>query len=98
MNQMTARLVSRRSFEVPPRTTDADVRGALGQDRLNESDRIFQLRGSDAYGWYRTFHQKRVQYGVHIPFEGILAFVVHALAEVNASLDRKLDLAFHAIL
>jgi len=86
------------AFEVPPRTTDADVRSALGRDRLHEIDRVFQLRGSDAYGWYTTFHQKRVQYGVHIPFEGILAFVVHALAEVNVPLDRKLDLAFHAIL
>ena len=70
------------AFEIPPEVTDADVRNVLGKDRLDEIERFFQLRGSDAYGWYTTFHQKRVQYGVHIPIEGILAFVAHALPEV----------------
>lgn len=86
------------TFEVPPLLTDADIRKVLGEDRLNEVDRLFQLRGSDAYGWYTTFHQKQVQYGIHIPFEGVLAFVVHAFANVDVPLDRKVELAFHAIL
>lgn len=85
-------------FEVPPEMTDADIRNVLGEDRLHAIERLYQLRGTDALGWYTTFHQKRVQHGVSIPIEGVLALVVHAFAGLDLPLDRKCELAFHAIL
>jgi hypothetical protein len=85
-------------FEVPPEMTDADIRNVLGEDRLQEIERLYQIRGTDAYGWYTTFHQKPVQHGVSIPLEGVLAFVVHAFTGLELPLDRKWELAFHAIL
>jgi DNA-binding MarR family transcriptional regulator len=38
-----------------------------------------------------------VQHGVHIPIEGIIAFVLHAFPEVDVPLERKLQFALHAI-
>lgn len=85
------------AFEIPPQVTEADVRRALG-DELDRIAQLSQLRGPDAYGWYTTFHQKRYQYGVHIPFTGILAFALTAFADMNLPLARKVELAYHAIL
>ncbi|MDT5148278.1 MAG: hypothetical protein QOI01_11, partial [Mycobacterium sp.] len=66
-------------FEVPPAVTDTDIRNALGEDRLHEIDQLLQLRGTDALGWYMTFHQKAVQHGVYIPLEGVLKLGLDAL-------------------
>lgn len=84
-------------FEVPPAITEFDIRNILGEGP-REIERLFQLRGTDALGWYTTFHQKRVQHGVHIPIEGILWLALQAFENLNFSLDRKCGLAFHAIL
>ena len=85
------------AFEIPPKLTEGDIRRALG-DELVKIEQLAQLTGGDAYGWYTTFHQKRYQYGVHIPFLGILAFAVRAFAGMEHPLERKVDWAFHAIL
>lgn len=85
------------AFEIPPKATEVDIRHALG-DELPKIEQLAQLSGLDAYGWYTAFHQKRYQYGVHIPLEGILAFAVHAFADVDLTLNRKVELAYHAIL
>jgi len=85
------------AFEVPPELTDSEVQHALGED-LALIQQLSQLRGLDAYGWYTTFHQKRYQWGIHIPIEGILAFALHAFAEVDLPVERKISLAYHAIL
>ncbi|SEP87992.1 hypothetical protein SAMN04488583_1338 [Mycobacterium sp. 88mf] len=84
-------------FEIPPKLTEADVRNALG-DELTKIQQLSQLQALDAYGWYTTFHQKRYQYGVHIPSEGILAFALDAFEDLDLPLARKAQLAFHAIL
>ena len=85
-------------FEVPPSVTDADIARVLGEERIGELERLQQIRGIDALGWYVTFHQRRYQHGVHIPVEGVLWLVLHGLHKVELSLERKLELAFHAIL
>jgi hypothetical protein len=85
-------------FEVPPSVTDADLRHALGEDRIGELHRLHQLRGVDALGWYLTFHQLHSQYGVHITLEGVVWLAVEFFGTLNVSLARKLELAFHAIL
>ncbi|WP_395307526.1 hypothetical protein V4U86_19180 [Mycobacterium sp. AMU20-3851] len=84
-------------FEIPPKLTEADVRNALGEE-LTNIQQLSQLRALDAYGWYTTFHQKRYQYGVYIPSEGILALALDAFGELDLPLARKAQLAFHAIL
>ena len=57
-----------------------------------------QIKGVDALGWYVTFHQKARQYGVHLPAEGMLVLAVGTLGELPLPLERKIELAFHAIL
>lgn len=85
------------AFEIPPAVTEADVRNALG-DELARVQQLSQLQALDAYGWYTTFHQKRYQYGVHIPVEGIFAFALDAFGHLDMPLKRKAQLAFNAIL
>jgi hypothetical protein len=84
-------------FEVPPEITDADVKNVLG-DGLGELERLQQIHGIDALGWYVTFHQRRFQHGVYIPVEGVVALTLGALSRLKVPLARRLELAFHAIL
>jgi len=86
------------AFEIPPEITESQISNVLGADLLTKIQQLAQLIGSDAYGWYTTFHQKRFQYGVHIPLEGIPAFAVHAFVGIDLPLERKVLLAYHAIL
>lgn len=85
-------------FEVPPAVTDNDVERVLGEDRTRELLGLHRIRGVDALGWYVTFHQRKVQHGIHIPFEGVLWLAVNGLGGVPLSLERRVELAFHAIL
>jgi hypothetical protein len=85
-------------FEVAPDLTDAEVSNVLGEGQFAEIRRLHQIRSVDALGWYVTFHQRTAQYGVHIPFEGVLFMALAALAGVPVAWDRKLTYAFHAIL
>lgn len=85
------------AFEIPPKVTESQIRDALG-DELEKIEQLSKLKGADAYGWYTTFHQKRFQFGVHIPGEGILAFALQAFSGLDLSLQRKMELALHAIL
>jgi len=85
-------------FEVPPTVTDADLRNALGDERIGELQRLHQIRGVDALGWYLTFHQLHSQHGVHLTFEGVAWLAIQFFGSLNMPLARKLELAFHAIL
>ncbi|CAA0138215.1 Uncharacterised protein [Mycolicibacterium vanbaalenii] len=85
-------------FEVPPHVTDDDVLHALGDERVGEIDRLLQLRGIDALGAYLTFHQLAGQYGIYIPFEGVLLMAARSFWALDLPPQRKLELAFHAIL
>jgi hypothetical protein len=85
-------------FEVPPNLTDADIRNALGEAGLAELQRLQQIRGIDALGWYVNFHQRRAQHGIYIPVEGVLVLAAGVLANLPVPAERKLELAFHAIL
>jgi hypothetical protein len=80
-----------------PGWTDADIEYALG-DGPKELFRLAQLNGIDALGWYVTFHQKAVQYGVHLPIEGLFALALSALRGVPLPFERKLEIAYRAIL
>ncbi|MET9202149.1 hypothetical protein [Gordonia sp. NPDC003585] len=85
------------TFEVPPQVTDADLRYALGDERIRELQRLEQIRGIDALGWYVTFHQRSYQHGVHIPLDGVIHLARQAFSQLELPVERKLELAFHAI-
>jgi len=84
-------------FEVPPKVTDAEVFEALGEGP-GEVARQVQVKGTDALGWYVTFHQRAAQHGVYLPIEGIATLAVGALGPLALPLERRLEIAFHAIL
>jgi hypothetical protein len=84
-------------FEVPPEVTDQDVESKLG-DELGRLRRLHHMKGTDALGWYVTFHQNAAQFGVHIPIEGIASLAIMALDAVELPIERKLEIAFYAIL
>jgi hypothetical protein len=85
-------------FEIPPEITDAEVEQVLGEDRIHTLEQVQQIRGIDALGWYVTFHQRKYQHGVHIPLEGVLLLTIQAFQDVDIPLQRRIELAFHAIL
>jgi hypothetical protein len=85
-------------FEIPPEVTDADIQHVLGRDEFAEMKRLHEIRGVDALGWYVTFHQRTAQHGVHIPLEGALLLAGRALGQLPVPDERKVNLAFHAIL
>jgi plasmid maintenance system killer protein len=85
-------------FEVPPTLSDADIARVLGEEPIRDLDRFQQIQGIDARGWYITFHQRKVQHAIHIPFEGVLWLAWHAFGHLPLPWGRKAELAFHAIL
>ncbi|MGE2727002.1 hypothetical protein [Mycolicibacterium pulveris] len=76
-------------FEIPPEVTDADIEHVLGQDTLTEMSRLHEIRGSDAYGWYVTFHQRTARHGVHIPLEGALLMAVRVFHHLPIADERN---------
>lgn len=84
-------------FEVPPVLTDAEVWNVLG-DIGEDLKRLAQVRGIDAYGWYLTLHQRGRQHGVCIPAERLIVFALQALEHTPLKLERKLEIAFYAVL
>ncbi|MGV0721046.1 hypothetical protein ABQF17_07700 [Mycolicibacterium elephantis] len=65
---------------------------------MGELRRLAEIRGVDALGWYVTFHQLGCQYGIHLPLERLLWMAFSHLADVDVPAERKLELAFHAVL
>ncbi|MBI3224375.1 MAG: hypothetical protein HYZ39_04870 [Mycolicibacterium cosmeticum] len=85
-------------FEVPPEVTDAQITNLLGTERVGEIQRLFQLRGMDAIGAYLTFHQLAGQWGIYIQLERVVLLAFQYFDDVQVSLERKVELAFHAVL
>ncbi len=84
-------------FEVPPAVTEAEIDNVLSEHDGGDMKRLEQVRGIDALGWYMTFHQQRYQHGIYIPIKGILVMARDALAGLPVSMERRIELAFHAI-
>jgi hypothetical protein len=78
-------------FEVPPQMTDAEIRNTLGDNRIGELQRLHEIRGVDAYGWYLSFHQLSGQYGIYIRFEAIVWLTLQFLQEVDMPFERKVS-------
>lgn len=54
-------------------------------------------RGVDGLGWYVSFHQTGLQWGIYIPVSGLLVTALGAFGKVNCSMTTKVELAFHLI-
>ena len=85
-------------FEVPPEVTEAQLTNLLGTERVGEIQRLLHLRGMDAIGAYLTFHQLAGQWGIYIQLERVVLLAFQYLDDVQVSLARKVELAFHAVL
>jgi hypothetical protein len=57
-----------------------------------------QLHGMDALGWYVSFHNPGLQWGIYIPVSGIVHLIEHAFGDLAATVGTKAHLAFHSIL
>jgi hypothetical protein len=68
--------------------------GELGQ-RLKQSTLI---QGIDAYGWYSSFHQTGVQWGVYISLTYMRYFMHDTLKSLQVSTMTKAEIAFNCIL
>jgi len=84
-------------FEVRPKVTDAEVFEALGEDS-GEVARQLPIKGTDALGWYVTFHQRAAQHGIYLPIEGVAELALGALGGLELTPERRLEIAFHSIL
>jgi len=71
---------------------------ALGNEGMDAIRRSVLLHGVDALGWYSSFHVTGVQWGAYVSMSGIAYLVREVFRDLAASLETKLQLAFHAIL
>jgi hypothetical protein len=78
---------------------DVDERfPGLGGDAGKKIQQSVQLHGTDALGWYVSFHYPGVQWGIYIPVSGMAYLIQHAFGGLSAPIVTKAHLAFHAIL
>lgn len=85
-------------FEVPPEVTEAQLTNLLGTEQVGEIQRLLQIRGMDAIGAYLTFHQLAGQWGIYIQLERVVLLAFQYFNDVQVSLERKVEIAFHAVL
>ncbi len=78
---------------------DVDERfPGLGGQEGKKIQQSVQLHGMDALGWYVSFHNPGLQWGIYVPISGIVYLIQHAFAGLSAPIATKSHLAFHAIL
>ncbi len=78
---------------------DVDERfPGLGGEEGKKIHQSVLLHGMDALGWYASFHNPGLQWGIYIPISGIVYLIKHAFGDLSAPLETKAHLAFHAIL
>jgi hypothetical protein len=90
-------------FEIPPELDDRQVREALSQHPGRDFERLVQLNGVDALGWYLPFHQQIAQHGIYISSAGALWLAKRCFGQkysddVRTDISTKLHYAVHAIL
>ncbi len=55
-------------------------------------------KGIDAYGWYTSFHQTGVQWGVYISKTYLGFFIYHTLKNLQVPIFKKAEIAFKCVL
>jgi len=90
-------------FEIPPELDDRQMREALSQHPGRDFERLVQLNGVDALGWYLPFHQRIAQHGIYISSAGALWLAKRCFRrkysdDVRTDISTKLHYAVHAIL
>jgi hypothetical protein len=90
-------------FEIPPRLDERLIREALGHDSGHEFERLVQINGIDALGWYYPFHYQVAQHGIYLSSKGVLQLALHCFSQhysddPREDISRKIQYAAHAIL
>lgn len=83
-------------FELGP---DAEEKiAALGEKTRGSMRRSIEVKGTDALGFYLSYHVRGAQWGVHVRMAGIAHLLKHVLQPLQTDVLTKVRLAFHAIL
>lgn len=90
-------------FEIPPEIDERQIREALGRTGSGDFERMNEVTGTDALGWYFPFHCQMAQHGIYLSAKGILELAAHCFnrkysEDQTEDLRRKLQYAAHAIL
>ena len=64
-------------FEIPPDLDDRTVRETLGRYPGSNFERLTEVSGTDALGWYLPFHYHIAQHGIYISSVGTLQLAIH---------------------
>jgi len=89
-------------FEIPPELDERTVREHLGRDQGSEFERLIEVSGTDAIGWYFPFHQTIAQHGIYISSSRALMFALRVFQRKYSedfveNLSRQLQYAVHAV-
>jgi hypothetical protein len=91
------------TFEIPPEIDEREVKTRLGSAAGSQFQRLIEVRGTDAYGWYLPFHYRIAQHGIYISSLGALQLAFQVFNrrysdDFSHDLKLKLQFATHAIL
>lgn len=87
--------------ELPPDVERDSAIPLISPERADEIRTRIMVQGTDALGWYVTFHQTAHQWGAYLSADGIrfLADPTHGIfGRLNINPRRRVELACHAIL
>jgi hypothetical protein len=90
-------------FEIPPQLDEREIQARLGERGGRDFERLIQLHGIDALGWYFPFHHRIAQHGIYISSAGVLWLVSQCFRrkysdDPREDISRKFRYATHAIL
>lgn len=87
--------------ELPPEVERDDAAPLISTEDAEEIRTRVSIQGTEALGWYVTFHQTTYQWGAYVSADGLrfLADPVHGIfGRLSVSPQRRIELACHAIL
>jgi hypothetical protein len=84
------------AFEIGPEIERAAA--AMGGEAGHRIRRSTLVLGTDTLGYYVPFHAVGTQWGAHVRTSGLLYLAMGPLAHLDLPLERRLTLAFNAIL
>jgi hypothetical protein len=87
--------------ELPPEVERDEATPLVSTEEAEEIRMRVSVQGTDALGWYVTFHQTAYQWGAYLSADGVrfLADPAHGIfGRLKISPRRRIELACHAIL
>jgi hypothetical protein len=75
-----------------------DTIPALGGTEKEKIQRSVMVNGTDALGWYVSFHIRNLQWGVYVPTSSLVFFAMEVFVNPSVDFRARMHLAFHSIL